>query len=121
MSNDRFVDYVKNKYVPKDYQVTDNNYAPYGAATQLSLVGTESLRPYNDDVEALLPALMDAYGIQENRDELMAYCKLFMAAAYYHSHFSGTEDLLSIWCAIWSATSDVDANRGFDNIKIVYD
>lgn len=121
MSTDSFVDYVKNKYVPKDYQVTDNNYAPYGAATQLSLVGTESLRPYNDDVETLLPALMDAYGIQENRDELMAYCKLFMAAAYYHSHFSGTEDLLSIWCAIWSATSDVDANRGFDNIKIVYD
>lgn len=121
MSTDSFIEYVKNKYIPKDYQVTDNNYAPYGVATQLSLVGTESLRRYNDDVEKLLPAIMDTYGIQENRDELMAYCKLFAGAAYYHSLHKGLEELLSIWCGIWSATSDVDANRSFDNIKVVYD
>lgn len=121
VATDSFIDYVKNKYIPLDFKVTDTNYAPYGVAVQMSLFGTESLRPYNSAVESYLPALMDEYGILENRDELTAFCKLFMGASYYHSHFGGTEDLLSLWCALWSATSVNDKDRSFDKIQIVYD
>ena len=120
VSNQSFIDYVKNKYSPKDFKVTDNNYVPYGAATQMSSLGTTYMSWNNSLIDEKLPGIMDKYGISANRDKLTAYCKMFMGAAAYHSLFSGQEDLLSIWCALWSATSQNDSERTFDNISVVY-
>lgn len=124
--NSSFVTNWKAKYQPKETPIYDNNYVPYGVATQTGnfFHGTSSgnFHLVHSTVESELPAIMDAYGIIANRDKLTTYVQLFAGAASYHSGVSEGKStgLYSILCALWSATSDVDANRSFDNIKIIY-
>ena len=117
---DDFVTEWKNKYKPKETPLYENNFMPYGVATQIGVLSTNYLLNKFDFVEQNLDAVMDEYGIQKNRELLKGYIELFATAASYHSGGRYTDsDLLSAWCALWSATSTVDSERSFNKIKII--
>lgn len=116
---DSFVSEWKQKYVPSETPLYDNNFIPYGVATQIGVVANNYLNGKFSFVSNNISSILDAYGITANRDKVTAYCQLFAGAASYHSG-GGTVDsnLLSLWVALWSATSTDDSNRSFNNIKI---
>ena len=118
-----FVSSWKDKYKPKETPIYDNNFIPYGVATQGGVffhnTTSGSYALTCDEVDAEIDAIMDSYNIQQNRDKLKYFCKLFAGAGFYHSDCGSiNKDLFSVWCAVWSATSTEDSKRSFDNIKI---
>jgi len=121
--NPEFVSSWKDKYKPKETPIYDNNFIPYGVATQGGVffhnTTSGSYALTCDEVDTELDAIMDSYNIQQNRDKLKYFCKLFAGAGFYHSDCGSiNKDLFSVWCAVWSATSTEDSKRSFDNIKI---
>ena len=122
MLTESFVSNWKSKYIPKETPIYDNNFVPYGVATQSGAFATSYLGSHYDNVVSKFPAIMDKYGIKANRDKLVAFAQLFAGAGYYHTDKgSVNENVFSLWCALWSATSEIDSNRSFDHIKIIYD
>lgn len=116
---DSFVLEWKNKYTPSETPLYDNNFVPYGVATQTGSMFTSYI-PEWSSVESALNPIMDSYGIQANREKLITFCQMFAGASAYHG--GGVNDsLYSLWCALWAATSDVDSERSFDRIEIIYD
>lgn len=117
---DSFVAEIKNSYTPIETPVHENNFMPYGVSTQLGVLSTNYLLNKFDFVESSLPTVMDAYGIKENRNILEGFIQMFSGSAAYHSGGSTTDArLFSVWCALWSATSQEDSKRSFNNIKII--
>lgn len=117
--NDEFLTFWKEKYKPIENPICENNFVPYGVATQLGCVYTTYISSW-ESVKEVVEPIMDKYGIQENREKLIAYCQLFGGTAAYHGG-GANENLYSLWCALWSATSNEDSKRSFDNITIIYE
>lgn len=121
-----FVSEIKEQYIPEEEPLYENNFMPYGVSTQIGVLSTNYLTIQYDYIENNLDSIMKEYGIEENKEELKGFIHLFASAGAYHSGGSETlsseniNGLLSAWCALWSTTSEIDANRSFDNIKIVY-
>ena len=119
-----------DSYLNKTYMI-DYNYVPYAVATQIGNFATENLKYpfYHFDIDDLVPQIAAEYGITSNIDVLTAYIKCFSGAACYHAGFNGNVQqsngegadtgLISLWCALWSATSSADSNRSFNNIKLL--
>ena len=125
---DTFVDEIKQNYAYVETPKYENNFMPYGVSTQIGLVSTNSLTARYDKIDEQIEDIAKQYGITTNIEKLKAYIHLFSAAATYHSGGGKTlgskdarEGLISLWCALWSTTSDNDADRGFHNVKVVYD
>ena len=125
---DTFVDEIKQNYAYVETPKYENNFMPYGVSTQIGLVSTNSLTARYDKINEQIEDIAKQYGITTNIEKLKAYIHLFSAAATYHSGGGKTlgskdarEGLISLWCALWSTTSDNDADRGFHNVKVVYD
>lgn len=122
---DEFVSEIKSKYIPAETPIHEDNFMPYGVSTHIGVISCQSLSNKYESVEKELDAIMDKYGIQSNREVLKGFVELFASASAYHSggsksmSDSNREGLFSLWCALWSATSEDDNKRSFDNIKVV--
>lgn len=102
------------------------NYAPYAFAIQLGTLGN-TFYVYADstgtldEVEAKVREIAPSFGITNNVDLLVNYCKFFTIANAYHGAHTMSTKACIFWCALWAASSDNDAERGFDKIKFTSD
>ena len=123
--NTSFVSSIKSKYTPEDTPLFENNYMPYGVSTQVGAFSSNYLVNQYDFVTNNIDSIMKEYGIEENKDSLTSYIHLFVGSAAYHSGGGATltdeniKGLLSLWCALWSTTSETDNKRNFDNIEVI--
>lgn len=94
----------------------DNNFVPYGVATSTTLFPGYSAG--YSTVDTYLASAAQKFGVSANLDELQGFLYMFSAAGSYHGG-GISEDCINVWVGLWSATSDVDAERGFDKIRLL--
>ena len=72
------------------------------------------------EVNSKLDKIMSDYGIVENKDKLKKVGYWVLAQAEFHGASEDEYDAyLSFVCAMWAASSDVDANRSLNNWSLV--
>ena len=121
--SDSFVQKFKAKYSYSNYSslISCYNYAPYGMAIQIGFLSGKytDWSSTHDYIDTQLPILAEKFGIKSNIETLKNLCHIFMLANGYHGHNSDmNEPELIYWVALWAATSDNDADRGFDKIEL---
>lgn len=97
-------------------------YAPYASAISVAhLRGKiDTARINRESTITDANALMDSFGVQNKRDELLEFLIWSLASAQYHgANQSEWKDYMAFWVALYAATSDNDAERSFDKWAIV--
>lgn len=122
-------DGVKAKYKP-EYQVSAvNNYAPYGSVVMAAkwnnkyydFVTTKDNKDGSKrSASQKIDAVLDEWGIQNNREQVKQFMELSIAQAQFHGAAKTEhESYAHFVAAFYCATSDNDAERSFDKWKLV--
>lgn len=122
-------DGVKAKYVPSYTVSAVNNYAPYGSVVMAAkwnnkyydFVTTKDTKDGSKrSASEKIDAVLDAWGIQNNREEVKQFMELNIAQAQFHGAAKTEHEAYSHFiAAFYCATSDNDAERSFDKWKLV--
>ena len=120
-----YTDYLRGRFVPDRLSVlptTDVLFVPWASAMGLRhLYG--KIDEQNIDRQstfATANAVMDSFGIKENREELMQFILWHLATAQYHGAYASEwVDYITFVSAMFAASSDVDSKRSMRNWGIV--
>lgn len=120
-----YTDYLRGRFVPDRLSVlptTDVLFVPWASAMGLKhLYG--KIDEQNIDRQstfATANAVMDSFGIKENREELMQFILWHLATAQYHGAYASEwVDYITFVSAMFAASSDVDSKRSMRNWGIV--
>ena len=122
----------------------DQYWIPYAApmtvmaATEqgvLSYVSDSASKDEFEEFKTFTYERMEHFGIVANKDECFQYIRAFMGTAAYlngqgvagldyeittiEKERHGGKARIDFWCALFAASSDIDANRSFNNYSII--
>ncbi|MNL91306.1 Murein DD-endopeptidase MepS/Murein LD-carboxypeptidase precursor [compost metagenome] len=112
---------LKQQYQPASTPAYPATFAPYGIAMTAQHMNSDVQNYGNSGrIRGVVNKILDAWGIQNNRDEVAAILTFSAAQAQYHgATLDEYEGYLTFVAAVYALTSDNDAERSFEKITIV--
>lgn len=111
---------IKSMYTPKRPYNYEAQYLPFATAMSAKHTDNDLRKIVTTKAQVnKINAVMDRWGIKSNRDYFMGIVTFFLAQAEYHGATTDEyEHYLNFYAALYTATSDNDAERSFSKWEI---